>query len=294
MKKLPLELPGACLSGKLTAFETASTVKAILAGQIKVLFVSPERLCAPSFRHLIRTLRQQQQQQQPEGQHCSESVVGLLCVDEAHCLSQWSYNFRPSFLRIRREIMFIRPRAVLALTATANSSIQKDIMQHLEIAHADEGVLFLPNRRSNLKLLARIFENNDDRFETVLKLIKKAANDSNDDNIAEIVEENKLKKRKRMSICPSGTRNVVPLSIVYVWRRDQVDSMCEYLKGRGVAAVAYHAGMDADQRERSQRLFDSGTARCVVATVAFGMGVDKADVRQVIHCYMVSYDLQPE
>jgi superfamily II DNA helicase RecQ len=79
----------------------------------------------------------------------------------------------------------------------------------------------------------------------------------------------------------------LPLTIVYVSRRDQAESLHEFLKSHGVAAVAYHAGMDSGQRERSQRLFDSGTARCVVATIAFGMGVDKADVRRVIHSYMV-------
>jgi SNF2 family DNA or RNA helicase len=215
----------------------------------------------------------------------------LVCIDEAHCLSQWSYNFRPSFLRIKREIDFIRPGAVLALTATANSFIQKDIMHHLGIGDTttvSDCVMSLPNRRINLKLVARIFDDNDDRFEAVLKLVKSALDSCDCPELVESPDSNSRGTRKRMTIDRSSRRrSILPLSIVYVWRRDQVDSMCEYLKSHGIAAVAYHAGMDSEQRERSQRMFDNGTARCVVATVAFGMGVDKADVRQVIHCYMV-------
>lgn len=286
LKKLPVELPGVCFSGKQTAYETAATAKAVLQGHAKVVFVSPERLCAPSFRSLISIL----QQTANKTSYDHSPAVGLVCIDEAHCLSQWSYNFRPSFLRIKREIDFIRPGAVLALTATANSFIQKDIMHHLGIGDTttlSDCVMSLPNRRINLKLVARLFDDNDDRFEAVLKLVKSALDSSDCLELVESADSNSRGKRKRMTIDRSSRRSILPLSIVYVWRRDQVDSMCEYLKSHGIAAVAYHAGMDSEHRERSQRMFDNGTARCVVATVAFGMGVDKADVRQVIHCYMV-------
>jgi superfamily II DNA helicase RecQ len=100
--------------------------EAVLKNHIKVLYVAPERLCTPAFRRLITLLNQQQRYQ--HGYHPDSApvkpVVSLLCVDEAHCLSQWSYNFRPAFLRIRREIQFIQPAAVLALTATATPRIQ--------------------------------------------------------------------------------------------------------------------------------------------------------------------------
>jgi ATP-dependent DNA helicase Q4 len=288
LKKLPVELPGVCFSGKQTAYETAATAKAVLQGHAKVVFVSPERLCSPSFRSLINILKQQSAGESTLYQN--SSAVGLVCIDEAHCLSQWSYNFRPSFLRIKRELDFIRPAAVLALTATANSFIQKDIMQHLGIGCGEaDCVLSLPNRRINLKLVARLCADNDDRFEAVLKLVKSALDSSSLPASGESADANLpgKRKRKRVAIDRGSRRGLMPLSIVYVWRRDQVDSMCEYLKAHDIAAVAYHAGMDSEQRERSQRMFDNGTARCVVATVAFGMGVDKADVRQVIHCYMV-------
>lgn len=101
-----------------------------MKGHIKILYVSPERLCTNAFRRLITLLHEQQRFRHSGISHGLSSaatlppVVSLLCVDEAHCLSQWSYNFRPAFLRIRREIEFIRPAAVLALTATATPRIQ--------------------------------------------------------------------------------------------------------------------------------------------------------------------------
>jgi superfamily II DNA helicase RecQ len=107
--------------------------EAVLKGHIKVLYVSPERLCTPAFRRLITLLKQQQQFHTQQGRS-EQPVVSLLCVDEAHCLSQWSYNFRPAFLRIRREIQFIQPAAVLALTATATPRIQVP-------SHANRAVL---------------------------------------------------------------------------------------------------------------------------------------------------------
>lgn len=145
-RKLPFGLPGACLSGSLTAQQimevsvctvcwifivliicmiyvcTVQISEAVLKGHIRVLYVSPERLCTPAFRRLISLLKQQQHYSSPHTQHAA--VVSLMCVDEAHCLSQWSYNFRPAFLRIRREIQFIQPASVLALTATATPRIQ--------------------------------------------------------------------------------------------------------------------------------------------------------------------------
>ncbi len=134
MQKLPVELPGACFSGGMTAFEASLLVDSIIKGHVKILFVSPERLCTSSFRRLLSTVQSVVNNRAAMQQHSAaddpynaytvveettagaasrrtmstdsrvRSAVSLLCVDEAHCISQWSYNFRPSFMRIRREL----------------------------------------------------------------------------------------------------------------------------------------------------------------------------------------------
>ena len=354
LRKLPVQCPGACLSGSLSAQQVAEISEAVLRGRLKVLFLSPERLCTPSFRRLISLLHQQHQYRRchpGSGGDCggsgaaSSSAISLLCVDEAHCLSQWSYNFRPAFLRIRREVHFLQPAAVLALTATATPYIQRDIMRHLNISSAssssssaptaatcgipaqvpgDEGLLALPARRDNLVLAAQLVRDEQERRQRILQLLKEPANTissyydnddvgpnqeqehelgdddedalGNEDDIIDngtnvAVSRSSLRKRaapSRSAFSVSAgprrkkVKEVAPLSIVYVWRRDEADALAQYLKGSGVDGVAvYHAGLDAGQRQRTQRMFDRGAARCVVATVAFGMGVDKADVRQV-------------
>lgn len=335
---------------------TPQISESVLKGHIKVLFVSPERLCTPAFRRLITLLKQQRAfQSQYHHQHQQSStvpVVSLVCVDEAHCLSQWSYNFRPAFLRIRREIQFIQPAAVLALTATATPRIQvhvhscvcvwhplslrrkalstifltvdsnicilnrscnhrcvsfpqADVMKHLGIP-SPSGLLALPVRRDNLQVSVHTVGDETERRQRILDLVQHPVIEDptnalglgftvcgtgtgivageaqdGDDGAAEIGV-----KRARTSIT-RNKRSKPLLTIVYVWRRFEADALAEYLKGCGVQGVAvYHAGIDAGTRARTQLMFDRGKVHCIVATVAFGMGVDKADVRQVIHCTM--------
>ena len=256
LRKLPVQLPGACLSGDVSTHKVSKITMDVLNGLIKVLYVSPERLSSPSFRKLIQTLNS-------SNQKCTKAV-SLICIDEAHCLSQWSHNFRPSFLRIHREIKFIDPHATLALTATAPPGMQRDIMRYLDIQ--EEGLKSMPPRRDNLTFFANIVNNDEDRMQVLLKILQSSC-----DNV----------ERKKSS--STSLKSSIPLTIVYVGRRDEAESISEYLKASDISAVAYHAGMDADQRAKSQSMFDRGLAKVIVATVAFGMGVDKADIRQIIH-----------
>ena len=303
LKKLPVELPGASLSGSPTAFESAQISQALLQGRIRVLFVSPERLCTPSFRSLMQMLNDSARERTGDP---NASGVSLLCVDEAHCLSQWSYNFRPSFLRIRREIRQLRPRAVLALTATAPPHIQREVMAHLGI-DPTEGLMALPPRRHNLELSGRIVNGDEMKHEAVLAFIRSgngdyapcsssnaasasataaAAGSGRGERWQRSLALKRSRGRDRGDGAAIGNGRDIPPTIVYVWRRHEAEALSEYLSAQGLPAVGYHAGMDADKRQRAQLAFTRGTARVVVATVAFGMGVDKADVRCVVHCSM--------
>jgi superfamily II DNA helicase RecQ len=174
---------------------------------------------------------------------------------------------------------------VLALTATANSRIQQDIMQHLGMTYDEGSLLALPNKRGNLSIFARLVKSEDEKNKTIVSLLKQSVATIGDDiDIDDRDDEtNKAQSAARMELARNRRRGVSdakkqrrpeqsPLTIVYVGRRDEADSLGEYLRGCDVSVAVYHAGMDAQQREKSQRMFDRSTARCVVATVAFGMG----------------------
>ena len=159
--------------------EGSNLTCAILNGLVRILFVSPERLCTQSFRNLIKTLRRRKQESWFSSTNIAinhgkppqtiDRPVSLICVDEAHCLSQWSFNFRPSFLRIRREIMFIRPAAVIALTATATPDVQRDIADHLSISN--DGIFTTPPARYNLSLNVSIISDSLSKNEVCVLII---------------------------------------------------------------------------------------------------------------------------
>lgn len=279
LKKLPVELPGLCLSSAVGSSQqqVAEIAAAVTKGLIKVLYVSPEKLCSFSFQNLIRSFKQQRSyvtSLNHNDSSCGDgNQISLLCVDEAHCLSQWSYNFRPSFLRISREISRLQPRAVLALTATATPQVQRDVMAHLRIP-TTEGLLALQHSRENLNYSAVSCgqvgcDDEDGQMRKVLLAMLKVTGGCGVGG----------QKRRREAAQPT---------IVYVWRRDQAEGLSDYLKASGVPSLCYHAGMDSLQRERAQKQFfgrnAGGASPVMVATVAFGMGIDKADIRRVVHC----------
>ena len=305
LRKLPVQLPGACFGGGMSVQEVTQLTTSVLKGFIKVLFVSPEKLCTVSFRNLMKdlsNLRQHGSKYLNDPADIS-NPISLVCIDEAHCMSQWSYNFRPTFLRIRKEIAHLKPRAIMALTATAPPHIQHDVMAHLRIPLQD-GLCVLPPRRINLSMYAKGVEM-EDRHNLILALLKDSMADTGIDTDSSDIKETHastsykhtgLSKRKialhnmEVQSKSNGVTNKskrsskgFPCTIIYVWRRDETESLCDFLQASGLPAVAYHAGMDAEQRSKSQQMFNKGTAKIVIATTAFGMGVDKADVRQVIH-----------
>lgn len=196
-------------------------------GNYKFLYLSPERIATDRFQERINQLD-----------------VNLIAVDEAHCISQWGYDFRPSYLRIAELRKMLPDVPVLAVTATATSRVIDDIQFQLKFK--TRNVLHTSYYRSNLIYLVR---DEEDKVNYLLKAVQKAKG--------------------------SG--------IVYVRSRKQTREICDLFQKNKISADYYHAGLSSKIRSERQENWKNGKCRVIVSTNAFGMGIDKADVRFVIH-----------
>ncbi len=197
-------------------------------GDIRFLYVSPERLQTEIFRERFRQMR-----------------VGLIAVDEAHCISQWGYDFRPPYLQIAM-LRDIKPDVpIIALTATATKEVCDDIMARLGFRKGS-AVFQKSFARENLSFVVRKTENKDKK---VLEILQKVR----------------------------GT------AIIYVRSRKTTQETARWLQRKNISATYYHAGLSFEERTRRQEEWIQGKTRIMVATNAFGMGIDKPDVRIVIH-----------
>ncbi len=212
----------------MTRREIDYTLDNAIYGDYKFLYVSPERLRTELFR--VRLLKMD---------------VSLLAVDEAHCISQWGYDFRPDYLEIAAIRQLLGPAVpVMALTATATPQVAADIMDKLGFKKPNllTGDFARPN-------LSYIFRETDDKMGRLLK------------------------------VC----RGVKGSGIVYVARRKSAEDLAAFLRAQGESAECYHAGLPRESRARIQDAWKSGETRIIVSTNAFGMGIDKPDVRFVCH-----------
>lgn len=183
----------------------------------------------------------------------AELEVFLLAVDEAHCVSQWGHDFRPDYLNVRKYIDLLKKRPIVAaFTATATPEVKDDIIERLDLRNP---IVFVRGfDRPNLKFFVR---------------------------------EN-LKKKERASEALRIAKSIKGSGIVYAITRKETEELAKFFKAQGVGAVAYHAGMTGAEREKIQNDFMENRFKVIVATIAFGMGVDKADIRFVIHAGMPS------
>ena len=223
-----------CLNSSLSGAEQASVFHGIESGALALLYVAPERLGDPA---LIEA--------------ASRRGIGLLAIDEAHCISQWGNDFRPSYQRIGDFIASLPSRPpVMALTATATLAVRKDIASALGL-------------RNPFQVLASF-----DRPNLSFSVSRPAKRAQKDRELVEFC-------RSRVEGGKSG--------IVYCSTRKNVDEVCELLRSQGIAAGRYHAGLGADERARAQDDFVYDRVRVMVATNAFGMGIDKSNVNFVVH-----------
>ena len=220
----------ATLHSGLSPEERWDVERRVRTGEIKLLYVAPERLRSLEF---VLSLRR--------------AGVGLFVVDEAHCISEWGHNFRPDYLFLPRAVKDLGSPPVLALTATATPKVRDDIVKALKMREPE--IVVTSFNRPNLTY--RVLPARE--------------------------------KKHKLPLILSVIRNSPPPGIVYATTRKECEELAAELRQAGVDAVAYHAGMGSGDRTAVQEKFMTDEVSVVVATVAFGMGVDKPNVRFVIH-----------
>ena len=225
-------IPGAYVNSSLTFPQLRAVYRNMLMGKYKIIYVAPERLESEGFLDAVMQME-----------------ISMVAVDEAHCISQWGQDFRPSYLRIVEFIKLLPRRPVIAaFTATATERVREDVKRILGLRNPVEVVTGFD--RPNLY------------FEVLHPEMKEA----------ELLKL--LEKRKRKS------------GIVYCATRKSVEHICDYLTERGYAATRYHAGLEEAERMANQDAFLYDEKTVMVATNAFGMGIDKSNVNFVIHYNM--------
>jgi ATP-dependent DNA helicase RecQ len=224
-------IPAEFINSTLSPREIARVQTQAKGGQLKVLYLAPERLALSGFRGFLGTLN-----------------VSLIAIDEAHCISEWGHDFRPDYrnLKILRHDFPAVP--VIALTATATEKVREDILAQLELRRAQTFLSSL--NRANLTYLVQAKK---DAFSALLGLLQKHKDEP---------------------------------AILYCFSRKDTEALAADLSAQGLKALPYHAGLDNAMRKENQEKFIRDEVPIIAATIAFGMGIDKPDIRLIVH-----YDL---
>ncbi len=220
-------IPAAAINSDLPQSEIVRILDNTVFGAVKLLYVSPERLSTDFFRTKLRHMK-----------------VSFICVDEAHCISQWGYDFRPSYLEIASIRQDLPDVPILALTATATPEVIDDIQNNLQFH--EKNVFRMSFERRNLAYIVR---NVPDKMEQLIHILS----------------------------------NMKGSAIVYVNSRRRTKECAEQLQQAGISATFYHAGLENDVKLSRQEEWQKDHVRVIVSTNAFGMGIDKPDVRLVAH-----------
>ena len=223
-------IPAARLDSTLTADETAALYQRLESGDLKMLYVAPERLANEKFRARLTKVE-----------------LALLAIDEAHCISEWGHNFRPDYLKLTRFAAELKVPRVLCLTATATPKVAADICRYFEIKKKDHHQLTF--YRPNLELVVTPLAG-DQRKHHLLQQLQKSPTQA---------------------------------TIIYTTLQHGAESLASFLKRQGLPARPYHAGLRPEARSEIQESFMSGETPIICATIAFGMGIDKANIRAIYH-----------
>ncbi|HEY3133135.1 MAG TPA: ATP-dependent DNA helicase RecQ, partial [Gemmatimonadaceae bacterium] len=226
-------LPAAFINSTLTASQVSDRLARVDRGEIKLLYVAPERFDSGRTAERLR-----------------KAGVSLLAIDEAHCISQWGHDFRPSYLRVKKVHAALGSPTTIALTATATPEVRRDIAR--ELALRNPSTIITGFDRPNLTYYVVPVKNDDDKEQRLVEIL----------------------------------RSRDGLAVIYASTRRAVDQLTRVLERARIPAAGYHAGLDDAKRHEVQEAFMTEKIRAIVATNAFGMGIDKPNVRLVIHYAM--------
>ena len=221
-------LDAALINSSLNAEEASAVYAELYRGNIKLLYLSPERLALEGYYEKLQRL-----------------PVRLFAIDEAHCLSEWGHDFRPDYLNLSRIKKYFPDVPVAAFTATATGLVQKDIIRLLKLDKP-----YIVRASFNRPELFYRVEQKDKALEQITAFIKDHSGQA---------------------------------GIVYRTSRKDVEKTAEYLRSRGIKAAAYHAGLPQATRQKNQEMFNKDKIDVICATIAFGMGINKLNVRFVVH-----------
>lgn len=225
-----MDIPAMAIMSGMSYQDTENALDACMNDALKFLYVSPERLETRAFRERLLSL-----------------PIAMIAVDEAHCISQWGYDFRPSYLHIARIREYLPRIPVIALTASATGKVKEDIAEKLIMKKPN--VFMTSFARKNLRYTA---EKCDDKINRILQLLKTS----------------------------EGT------GIIYCRTRRRTKEISDLISQHGISSDFYHAGLSQENRKEKQEKWIKGQTRIIACTNAFGMGIDKPDVRMVIHADM--------
>jgi ATP-dependent DNA helicase RecQ len=225
------KIPATYINSSLDDYTQKQRIISLINNEYKLIYVAPERLKNIQFQEAL-----------------SKILISFIAIDEAHCISQWGHDFRPSYRLINDIFKFIPQKTIAGFTATANSEVQNDIVKILRMQNPK--VFVNGFRRDNISIFTEYAENKNDR---ILELIS-----ANKDN----------------SI------------IIYAGTRTQTEEISNFLQKNHFQSLAYHGGMSSEQRKEVQEKFLNSEVQVIVATNAFGMGIDKPNIRVVIHTYL--------
>lgn len=223
----------AFINSSLSLSEQRREISRIMKGNIKLLYVAPERFRSHAFTQELA--------------HCR---LNLFVIDEAHCVSLWGHDFRPSYLALKETLRILRPAAIALFTATATKEVEVDILQQLGLEHVEKFSISVA--RPNLYFHVRKVKSYNDKFRELSTLLD----------------------------------GLTGKGIIYVARKREAQEIAIFLRNLGIAADFYHAGRsDGERRKVQERFFDDSIngLRVVAATNAFGLGIDKRDIRFIIH-----------